>query len=115
MRRQREQDMVDPSSIIELFQQHPPDIPPVDTIKLIRMHEAVTLLIWPGMHTVALTQNHPGEHGEAAARSMAPRGVRCNSTEKCKDRMNCCISGFAGDTSGRNSSSMITTTPPGRR
>ena len=48
VRRQHEQDIVDPSSIIELFQQHPPDIPPMDTIELIRMHEAVTLLVWPG-------------------------------------------------------------------
>jgi hypothetical protein len=59
VRLQHEQDIVDPSSIIELFQQHPPDIPPVDTMELIRLREAVTLLVWPGMHTVAVTQNHP--------------------------------------------------------
>jgi hypothetical protein len=26
-------------------------------MELIRMHEAVTLLVWPGMHVVAVTQN----------------------------------------------------------
>jgi len=52
MRRQHEQDIVDPSLIIELFQQQPADIPPVDTIELIRMQETVTLLVWPGTHTV---------------------------------------------------------------
>src|SRR5438128_516858 len=61
---QREQDIVDPPSIIKLFQEHPSDIPPVDTVEAIRMQEAVALLIRPGMHVVALTQNHPGEHGE---------------------------------------------------
>jgi hypothetical protein len=35
-------------------------------MELIGMHEAVTLLVRPGMHVVALTQNHPGEHGEAS-------------------------------------------------
>jgi hypothetical protein len=29
------------------------------------MQEAVTLLIWPGMHVVALTQNDPGGYGQA--------------------------------------------------
>jgi len=60
---QHEQDIVDPPSIIKLFQEHPSDIPPVDTVEAIRMQEAVALLIRPGMHVVALTQNHPGEHG----------------------------------------------------
>jgi hypothetical protein len=53
--RQHEQDIVDPSSIIEFFQQHPADITPVDTIELIRIYEAVTLLVWPGVHAVAVT------------------------------------------------------------
>ena len=46
VRRQHEQDIVDPPSIIELFQQHAPDITLVGTIELIRMHEAVTLLVF---------------------------------------------------------------------
>ena len=62
---QHEQDIVDPPSIIKLFQEHPSDIPPVDTVEAIRMQETVALLIRPGMHVVALTQKHPGEHGEA--------------------------------------------------
>ena len=65
MRRQHKEDIVDPSSIIELFQQHPADISPVDTIELIRMQEVVALFIRPGMHVEALTQSHPVEHGEA--------------------------------------------------
>src|ERR1700730_14929973 len=34
---QHEQDIVDPPSIIKLFQEHPSDIPPVDTVEAIRM------------------------------------------------------------------------------
>src|SRR6202030_2803182 len=63
VRCQREQDIVDPPSIIKLFQEHPSDIPWVNTVEVIRMQEAVALLIRPGMHVVALTQKHPGEHG----------------------------------------------------
>jgi|SRR6516165_5476572 hypothetical protein len=111
---QHEKDVIDPPSIIEFFKEHPSDIPLVGTVEVIRMQEAIALLIRPGRHVVALTQNHPGEHGEPAACNMASRGARCNSKEKCKECMNCCISGFVGDTSGRNSSSMITTTPPVR-
>jgi hypothetical protein len=33
---QREQDIVDPPSIIKLFQEHPSDIPLVDTVEVIR-------------------------------------------------------------------------------
>ena len=62
---QHEQDIVDPPSIIKLFQKHPSDIPLMDTIEVIRMQEVVALLIRPGMHVVALTQRRPGEHGEA--------------------------------------------------
>ena len=62
---QHEQNIVDPPSIIKLFQKHPSDIPLVDTVAAIRMQEAVALLIRSGMHVVALTQNHPAEHGEA--------------------------------------------------
>src|SRR5215472_1818398 len=58
---QHEQDIVDPPSIVELFQEHPSDIPLVGTVEAIRMQEAVALLIRPGMDVVALTQNHPGE------------------------------------------------------
>jgi hypothetical protein len=65
VRCQHQQDIVDPPSIIKLFQEHPSDIPLVDTVEVIRMQEAVTLLIRPGMHVVALAQKHPGEHGEA--------------------------------------------------
>src|SRR4249920_3261213 len=63
VRCQHEQDIVDPPSIIKLFQEHPSDIPLVDSVEVIRMQEAVALLIRPGMHVVALTQKHPGEHG----------------------------------------------------
>ena len=66
---QHEQDIVDPPSIIKLFQEHPSDIPPVDTVEAIGMQEAVALLIRPGMHVVALTQNHPGEHGRGRPRA----------------------------------------------
>src|ERR1700738_2599533 len=59
------QDIVDPPSIIKLFQEHPSDIPLVDSVEVIRMQEAVALLIRPGMHVVALTQKYPGDHGEA--------------------------------------------------
>jgi hypothetical protein len=45
VRRQHKQDIVDPASIIELFQEHPPDISAVGTMELIRMHETVTLLV----------------------------------------------------------------------
>src|SRR6202047_2182714 len=62
---QHEHDVGDPPSIIKLFQQHPSDIPPVDTVEAIRMQEAVALLIRPGMHVVAVTQNHTSEHREA--------------------------------------------------
>jgi hypothetical protein len=65
VRCQHEQDIVDPPSIIKLFQEHPSDIPLVDSVEVIRMQEAVALLIRPGMHVVALTQKYPGEHGEA--------------------------------------------------
>ena len=65
VRRQHKQDIVDPPSIIELFQEHPPDIPAVGTMELICMHEAVSLLVWPGLHVVAVTQNHPGRHRQA--------------------------------------------------
>jgi len=37
----------------------------MDTIELIRMLEAVTLLVWPGMHMVAVAQNHPGGDSQA--------------------------------------------------
>src|SRR6267142_1174281 len=47
---QHEQDIVDPPTIIKLFQEHPSDIPLVGTTELIGMHEAVTLLVRPGMH-----------------------------------------------------------------
>jgi len=62
---QHDQDIVDPSSIIKLFQEHPSDIPLVDTVEVISIQEAVALLIRSGIDVVALTQNHPGEHGEA--------------------------------------------------
>jgi hypothetical protein len=52
---QHEKDIVDPPSIIELFQEHPSDIPLVDTVEAIRMQEAVALLIRPSRHVVALT------------------------------------------------------------
>src|SRR5215469_12374395 len=65
VRCQHELDVVDPPSIIKLFQEHPSDIPLVDTVEVICMQEAVALLIRPGMHVVALTQRRPGEHGEA--------------------------------------------------
>ena len=65
VRRQDEQNIVDPPSIIELFQEHPSDIPPVGTVELIRTDEAVTLLVWPGVHVVAVTQNYPGGNGQA--------------------------------------------------
>src|SRR6516225_6126085 len=61
---QHEKDIVDPPSIMELFNEHPSDIPLVGTVEVIGMQEAVALLIRPGRHVVALTQNHPGEHGE---------------------------------------------------
>src|SRR6516164_2555906 len=62
---QHKQHIIDPPSIIKLFQEHPSDIPLVDTVEAIRMQEEVALLIRACMHVVALTQNHPGEHGEA--------------------------------------------------
>src|ERR1700757_547718 len=65
VRRQHKQDIVDPPSVIKLFQEHPSDIPPVGTVELICMQEAVTFLIWPRMHVVALAQNDPGGHGQA--------------------------------------------------
>ena len=74
---QHEQDIVDPPSIIKLFQEHPSDIPPVDTVEAIRMQEAVALLLRPGMHVVALTQNHPGEHGEIGRASCRERVSEC--------------------------------------
>jgi len=37
VRCQHEQDIVDPPSIIKLFQKHPSDIPLVDTVEVIRM------------------------------------------------------------------------------
>src|SRR5260370_11835216 len=49
VRCQHEQDIVDPPSIIKLFQEQPSDIPLVDTVRGIRMHDAVPLLIRPGM------------------------------------------------------------------
>ena len=52
--RQLEQDVVNPPSIIQLFQEHPSDITSVGAAELIRMQEAVTLLIWPRMKVVAL-------------------------------------------------------------
>jgi hypothetical protein len=67
VRCQHEQYIVDPPSIIKLFQKHPSDIALVDTVEVIRMQEAVALLIRPGMHVVAFTQKHPGEHGEACS------------------------------------------------
>lgn len=60
---QHEQDVLAPRSSIELFQEHPPDIPPVSTTELIRMDKAVTLLVWPVVHVVTLTQNHLGGLG----------------------------------------------------
>ena len=65
MQCQHEQDIVNPPSSLKLFQEHPSDIPLLDTVEVIRMQEAVALLIRPGRHVVVLTQNHPGEHGEA--------------------------------------------------
>ncbi len=55
VRRQHEQDVVNPPSIIKFFQEHPSDITSVGAVELIRMQEAVTLLVWPGMNVVALT------------------------------------------------------------
>ena len=49
VRCQHEQDIVDPPSIIKLFQEHPSDIPLVDTVEVIRTQEAVALLIRSGM------------------------------------------------------------------
>ena len=66
VRCQHEQDIVDPPSIIKLFQEHPSDIPLVDTVELISIQEAVALLIRSGIDVVAITQNHPAEHGEAS-------------------------------------------------
>ena len=65
VRHQDEQNIVDPPSIIELFKEHPSDIPRVGTVELIRTNEAVTLLVWPGVHVIAVTQNYPGGHGQA--------------------------------------------------
>jgi hypothetical protein len=53
--RQHEQDIVNPPSIIKLFQEHPSDITLVGAVELIRMQKAVTLLIWPRMNVIALT------------------------------------------------------------
>ena len=50
MQCQHEQDIIDPPSIIKLFQEHPSDIPLVGTVEAIRMQEEVALLIRPGMH-----------------------------------------------------------------
>src|SRR5438067_13942278 len=61
---QHEQDVLDPPSIIKIFQEHPPDIPPVDTVEAIRMQEAVALVLRPGMHVVALSPHHLGAQGE---------------------------------------------------
>src|SRR4029077_3587977 len=43
MQCQREHDIVDPPSIIKLFQEHPSDITLMDTAEVIRMQEAVAL------------------------------------------------------------------------
>ena len=45
VRRKHQHDIVDPPSMIKLLQEHSSEVTPLDTMGLIRMQEAVALLI----------------------------------------------------------------------